>query len=110
MQEIKVATSFIGRDIRCKEKKVATLFNGRDIIQWSRHQLQRKKVATSFSGCDITCKEKRSREHLAIETSHPRDAKDKSQPNKSFCDVAETTEVVIKNRGSDINIKMGQLI
>ena len=82
---------------------------GRDIIQWSRHQLQGSKVATSFSGRDISCKERRSRHHLVVATSDPRDAKGKSRPNKSFCDIVETTEVVKKNRGRDINNKMGQL-
>ena len=82
---------------------------GRDVTQWSRHQLQRIKVATSLSGRDISCKERRSRHHLAIATSDPRDAKDKSRPNKSLCDIAETTEVMTKYRGRDINNKMGQL-
>ena len=134
-KEKKVATSFRGRDIRCKEKKVATSFNGRDIsckelrsrhhsvvatsiakkegrdiIQWSRHPLQKEKVATSLSGRDINCKERRSRHHLAVATSDPRDAKDKSRPNKSFCDITETTEVATKNQCRDINKKMGQLI
>ena len=45
-----------------------------------------------------------------VATSDPRDAKGKSRPNKSFCDVAETTEVATKNRGRDINNQMGQLI
>ena len=62
----------------------------------------------SFSGRDISCNESRSRRHLAIATSDPRDAKDKSRPNKSLCDVAETTEVATKNRGRDINNQMGQ--
>ena len=57
---------------------------GRDIIQWSRH-------------------------HLAVATSDPRDAKGKSRPNKSFYDVAETTEATTNNRGRDINNQMGQL-
>ena len=52
----------------------------------------------------------RSRRHLAVTTSDPRDAKDKSRPNKSLCDVAETTEVATKNQGRDINNQMGQLI
>ena len=83
---------------------------GRDIIQWSRHQLQVKKVATSFSGRDILYKELRSRHHSAVATSDPKDAKGKSRPNKSFCDVAATTEVTTKNQGRDINNQMGQLI
>ena len=98
---------------------------GRDVIKWSRHQLpgkevattfsgrdikcKRNKVATSFSGREISCKERRSGHHLAVATSNPRDAKDKSRPNKSLCDVAETIEVATKNRGRDINKKMGQL-
>ena len=57
----------------------------------------------SFSGRDISCKDLRERYHLAVATSDPRDAKDKSRPNKSLCDVAETTKVAIKNRGHDIN-------
>ena len=83
---------------------------GREIIQWSRHQLQGKKVATSSSGYDISYKERRSRNHLAVATLDPRDAKGKSRPNKSLCDVAETTEFATKNRGHDINNQMGQLI
>ena len=63
----------------------------------------------SFSGRDISCKELRSRRHLAVLTSDSRDAKEKSRPNKSFCDVAETTEVTTKNQGRDINNQMGQL-
>ena len=89
--------------------EVATSFSGRDIIQWSRHQLQGKKVGTSFSGRDIICKKRRSRHHLDVATSDPRDAKGKSRPNKSFCDVAETTEVATNNRGRDNNNQMGQL-
>ena len=85
-------TSFSGRDISCKELR-------------SRYHLA---VATSFSGRNISCKELRSRRHLAVATSDPMDAKDKSRPNKSFCDVAETTEVAIKNRGRDIKNQMGQ--
>ena len=113
-QRNKVATSFSGRDISCKERRsrhhlsVATSVpkkEGRDIIQWSRHQLQGKKVTTSFSGRDISCKEIRLRRHLAVATSDPTNAKDKSRPNKSLCDVAETTEVATKNRGSNINKK-----
>ena len=83
---------------------------GHDIIKRLRHHLQRIKVATSFSGRDISCKERRSRHHLAVATSDPRDAKDKLRQNKSLCDVTETTEVATKNRGRDINNKMGQLI
>ena len=99
------------------------LKEGRDIIKRSRHQLRklevatsfssreiinkRKKVATSVSGRDNSCKERRSQHHLAVTTSYPRDAKDKSRPNKSLCDIAETTEVATKNRGRDINNKMG---
>ena len=64
----------------------------------------------SFSGRDISCKELRSRHHSVVATSDPRDAKGKSRPNKSSCDVAETNEVAIKNRGRDINNQMGQLI
>ena len=63
----------------------------------------------SFRGRDNSCKERRSRRHSVVATSHPRDAKGKSRPNKSFCDVAETTEVATKNRGRDINNQMGQL-
>ena len=65
---------------------------------------------TSFSGRDISYKEIRSRHHLAVATSDPRDVKGKSRPNKSLCDVAETTEVAIKNQGRDINNQMSQLI
>ena len=83
---------------------------GRDIIQWSRHQMLRKEVATFLSGYDISCKEWRSRHHLAVATSDPRDDEDKSRPNKSSCDITETTEVAIKNRGRDIDDQMGQLI
>ena len=64
---------------------------------------------TSFSGRDNRCKERRSRHHLAVATSDPREAKDMSRPNKSLYDIAETTEVMTKNRGRDINKKMGQL-
>ena len=64
---------------------------------------------TSLSGRDISSKEKRSRQHLAVVTSDPRNAKDKSRPNKSLCDITETIEVATKNRGRDINNKMGQL-
>ena len=135
LQRMEVATSFSGHDISYKERRsrcrsvVATSVarkQGRDVTQWSRHQLQRMEVATSFSGRDISCKElrsrrhlavatstlnhKRSRRHLAVATSDPRNAKSKSQPNKSLCDVAETTEVATKNRGRDINNQMGQLI
>ena len=119
LQGIKVTTSFSGRDISCKESSsqhhsmVATSVarnQGHNIIQWSRHQLQGKKVATSFRGRDIRCKELRLRRHSAVATSDPRNAKSKSRPNKSFCDVVETTEVVTKNRGRDINNQMGQLI
>ena len=107
-----------GRDIRCKEKRsrhhsvVATsnlMKEGRDIIKRSRHQLRRKEAATSFSCRDISCEERRSRHHLAVATSDSRDAKDKSRPNRSLCDIAEATEVATKNRGRDINNKMGQL-
>ena len=65
---------------------------------------------TSFSGRNISYKERRSQHHLAVATSDPRDAKGKSRPNESFCDVAKTTEVATKNRGRDINNQMGQLI
>ena len=104
--------SFSGRDISYKEIRsrrhsiVATLDprkEGHDVIQWSRHQLQGKTVATLFSSRDISYKERRSRRHSAVATSDPRDAKGKSRPNKSFCDVAKTTEVATKNRGRDIN-------
>ena len=44
-------------------------------------------VATSFSGRDISCKEWKSRHHLAVAISDPRDAKDKSRRNKSFRDI-----------------------
>ena len=91
---------------------VATLVSkkkGRDIIQWSRHQIERVKVTTSLSSRDIRYTESRSRHHLAVATSDPRDAKDKSRPNKSLCDVAKTTEAATKNRGREINNKMGQL-
>ena len=71
---------------------------GRDVIQWSRHQLQTIKDATSLSDRDISCKER-----LAVATSDPRNAKDKSRPNKSLWDEAETTKVATKNRGRDIN-------
>ena len=84
-------------------KEVATSFSGRDI------KCKRKKVVMSFNGRDISCKERRSRHHLVVATSNPRDSKDKSRPNKSLCDIAETTEVATKNRGRDINNKMGQL-
>ena len=63
----------------------------------------------SLSGRDISSKENRSRQHLAVVTSNPRNAKDKSRPNKSLCDIAEKTKVATKNRGHDINDKMGQL-
>ena len=95
-----------------QRKKVATSVarkEGRDVIQCSRHQLQRRKVATSFSGCDISFQELRSQHHSVVATSDPRDAKGKSRPNKSFCGVAEITEVETKNRGRDINNQMGQL-
>ena len=72
--------------------------------------MQRIEVAKSFSGHDIRYKERRSRHHLAVATSDPRDAKGKLKPNKSFCNVAETTEVTTKNRGHDIDNQMGQLI
>ena len=112
-----VATSFSGRDISYKELRSrrpsmvstsVTRKEGRDIIQWSRHQMLRKEVATSLSGRDISCKEWRSRHHLVVTTSDPRDAEDKSRPNKSSYDIAETTEVATKNRGRDINNQMGQ--
>ena len=98
---IEVATSRRGRDINTESKDVATSFSGRDI------SCKTIKVATSFSGGDISCKELRSRRRLAIMTSDPRDAKNKSRPNKSFCDVVETTEVATKNQGRDINNQMG---
>ena len=62
LQGKKVATSFSGHDIGCKERRsrrhsvVATSITkngGCDVVQWSRHQLQGIKVATSFSGRDI---------------------------------------------------------
>ena len=96
LQGSKVAASFSGLDISYKEVR-------------SRHQLQGSKVATSFSGRIISCKERRSRHHLAVATLDPRDAKGKSRPNKSFCDIAETIEVATKNRSRDINNQMGQL-
>ena len=98
-----------GRDIIQRLRHPLQRPEGRDIIQWSRHQIQRVRVATSLSGRDISSKEKRSRQHLAVATSDPRNAKDKSRPNKSLCEIAETTEVATKNRGCDINNKMGQL-
>ena len=66
-------------------------------------------TAMSLSGRDISSKEKRSRQHLAIVTSDPRNAKDKSRQKKRLCDITETIEVTIKNRGCDINNKKGQL-
>ena len=72
--------------------------------------MQVKKIATSFSCRDKICKERRSRHHLAIATSDPSDDEDKSRPNKSSCDITETTEVATKNRGRDIDDQMGQLI
>ena len=101
---IEVVTSRRGRDINTESEDVATSFSGRYI------SFKTIKVATSFSSRDISCKELRSRRHLAVTTSYPRDAKDKSRPNKSFCDVAETTKVATKNQGRDINNQMGQLI
>ena len=83
---------------------------GRDVPQWSRHQMLRKEVATFLNGRDISCKEWRSQHRLAVATSDLRDAEDKSRPNKSSCDIAETTEVATKNRGRDIDYQMGQLI
>ena len=88
----------------------AARYHGRDIIQWLRHQMLRKEAATFLSGRDISCKEWRSRHHLAVATSDPRDAEDKLRPNKSSCDITETTEVATKNRGRDIDDQMGQLI
>ena len=85
-------------------KKVATSFNGRNI------SYKRSKVATSVNSRDIICKERRSRHHLAVATSDPRDDKDKSRPNKSSCDITETTEVTTKNRGRNIDDQMGKLI
>ena len=119
LQGIMVATSFSGHDISCNERRsrrssvVATSDvkkRGRDVPQWSRHQLQRMEVVTSFSCRDIICKERRSRHHLAVATSDPRDDEDKSRLNKSSCDITETTEVVTKNRGRNIDDQMGQLI
>ena len=107
-----VATSVAKKSRSRHHSVVMTLVTrkeGRDIIQWSRHQLLGNKVTTSFSGRNISCKELRSRHHLAVATSDPRDAKGKSRPNKSFCDVAEITEVATKNRGRNINNQMGQL-
>ena len=72
--------------------------------------MQRSKVATPFKGRDIIYKERRSRHHLAVATSYPRDAKGKSRPNKNLCDIAETTKVATKDRGRDMNNQMGQLI
>ena len=63
----------------------------------------------SLSGRDISSKEKTSRQHLAVATLDPRNAKDKSRPIKSLYDIAETTKVATKDRGRDINNKMGQL-
>ena len=83
---------------------------GRDVIQLSQHQLQGKKVATSFSCRDISYKERRSRHHLVVATSDPRDVNGKSRPNKSFYNVAETKEVATKNQGRGINNQLGQLI
>ena len=71
MQEIKVGTSFRGRDIRCKEKRsrhhsmVATSVQkkeGRDVIKRSQHQLRRLEVAISFSSRDIISKKKEGRD------------------------------------------------
>ena len=107
LQGIKVATSLSSRDNRSKERGRDIIQRsrhppqrpeGRDIIQWSRHH---SMVATSNT--------KRLRRHLAVATSDPRNAKDKSRPNKSLCDITETTEVATKNRGCDINNKIGQL-
>ena len=72
--------------------------------------MQRIEVATSFSSRDTNYKERRSRHHLTVATSDPRDVKGKLKQNKSFYDVAETTEVATKNRGHDIDNQMGQLI
>ena len=114
-----VTTSFSSRDISYKERRprhhsvVATSaarYHGRDISQWSRHQMLRKEVGTFLSGRDISCKEWKSRNHLAVATSHPREAEDKLRPNKSFCDITETTKVATKNQGRDIDDQMGQLI
>ena len=113
-----VATSFSGRNSSCTERRsrrhlaVATIVarkGGRDIIQWSRHQLQRVEVATSFSSHEIRYNESRSRHHFAVATSYPRNAKSKSRPNKSFCNIAETTEVAKRNLGRDTNNQIGQL-
>ena len=117
-----------GRDISYKGSKVATSVNGRDIICKERRSRRHSVVTTSFvkkrksrhhsvvatsaaskEGRDISYKELRSRRHSAVATSDPRDAKGKLRPNKSFCDVAVTTEVATKNRGRDINNQMGQL-
>ena len=100
MLEKQVATSFSCRDINCEELRsrrhsvVATTDNrkeGRDFSQLSRHQTQVKKVATSFSCRDISS------------------TKDKLRPDKSLCDITETTDVATKNRGRDNINKMGQL-
>ena len=85
----------------------AARYHGRDIIPWSRHQMLRKEVATFLNGRDISCKEWRSQHRLAVVTSDLRDAEDKSRPNKSSCDIAETTGVATKNRGRDIDYQMG---
>ena len=89
-------TSFSGLNISYKERR-------------SRHHSVVTTSVTRKEGHDISCKELKSRHHLAVATSNPRDAKGKSRPNKSLCDVAETTEVATKNRGRDINNQMGQL-
>ena len=113
-----VATSFSGRNNSCIERRsrrhLADLTTvarkgGRDIIQWSRHQLQKLEVTTSFSSRNIRYNESRSRHHFAVATSYPRNAKSKSRPNKSFYDIAETTEVATRNRGRDTNNQIGQL-
>ena len=88
--------SLSGRDISCKE------------LRSRRHSVFATSV-TKKEGRGISYKERRSRHHSAVTTSNPRDAKGKSRPNKSSCDIAETTEVATKNRGRDINNQMGQL-
>ena len=91
-----VATSVVrkgGRDIIKQSRHQMQKKEGRDIIQWSRHQLQGKEVTTSFSCHDIRSK----------------GCEDKSRPNKSLCDIVETTEIATKNRGRDSNNKMVQL-
>ena len=112
----RVATSFHGRDISCKELRsrrhsvVATSAarnQGRNFIPWSRHQMQRSKVATSrrgrdintasedvamlFNGRDIKCKELRSRCLEEVATS------------RRGCDITtESEDFATLFRGHDI--------